>query len=133
MPRLYDLGHHLMHDRERLPYSTFGWLLEGYGEVTALPEAHREMILAWSRLIAARALLRGWNATRPARSSPPLAAASPVLDFPSEPRILPAVPISMLAAGPPAGTECCTVGAFTPDSQAIPSTLIGIWTRIHSR
>ncbi|CAN5494520.1 hypothetical protein BH23CHL2_BH23CHL2_14230 [soil metagenome] len=59
MPRCYDLGHHLMHDRERLPYSTISWLIEGYAEIKPLPDDHPRQISAWSGLIAARALCRG--------------------------------------------------------------------------
>lgn len=59
MPSLYDLGHHLMHDRERLPFSTLDWLIDGYSEIDPLPEDAGRQIDAWSRLIAARALVRG--------------------------------------------------------------------------
>jgi len=59
MPDTYDLGHHLMHDRERLPYSTVGWLLEGYREMRPLSETAGDRMRAWSLLIAARALSRG--------------------------------------------------------------------------
>jgi hypothetical protein len=33
----YDLAHHLMHDREWMPYSTIDWLIEGYRDVRPLP------------------------------------------------------------------------------------------------
>ncbi len=59
MPPFYDLGHHRMHDRERLPYSTLGWLLDGYREISTLPKDVHIQISAWSLLIAARALVRG--------------------------------------------------------------------------
>lgn len=59
MPALYDLGHHWMHDRERLPYSTLDWLIAGYSEVKPLPEDATRWIRAWSCLIVARALVRG--------------------------------------------------------------------------
>ncbi len=44
--RLYDLGHFLLHDGERLPHPLFPSLLAGYRDATALPpEAHREIRL----------------------------------------------------------------------------------------
>jgi len=63
MPTLYDLGHHRMHDQERLPYSTLGWLVDGYREVSPLLGDSMHQILAWSSLIAARALYRGLQRT----------------------------------------------------------------------
>lgn len=59
MPGAYDLGHHLMHDRERLPYSTIDWLIEGYAESAPQTGNDLEQIRVWSTLIAARALYRG--------------------------------------------------------------------------
>jgi aminoglycoside phosphotransferase (APT) family kinase protein len=59
MPALYDLGHHRMHDSERLPYSTLGWLIDGYREVNGLPADAMSHVAAWSLLIACRALARG--------------------------------------------------------------------------
>jgi aminoglycoside phosphotransferase (APT) family kinase protein len=58
-PAFYDLGHHRMHDAERLPYATLPWLLEGYRELRPLPEHAERQIWAWSVLIAVRALQRG--------------------------------------------------------------------------
>ncbi|MBA2277805.1 MAG: aminoglycoside phosphotransferase family protein [Chloroflexia bacterium] len=44
--RLYDLGHFLLHDGERLPYPLFPSLLAGYREASVLPpEAPREIRL----------------------------------------------------------------------------------------
>lgn len=59
MPSLYDLGHHWMHDQERLPYSTLPWLLTGYTEIAPLPDNCQQQIVAWSLLIALRSLNRG--------------------------------------------------------------------------
>ncbi len=59
MPATYDLGHHLLHDCERLALSTVGWLLAGYAEISPDVAADREQIRAWSILIAACALQRG--------------------------------------------------------------------------
>lgn len=58
-PRLYDLAHHHMHDGERLPYATTPWLIEGYRQVTPLPDDYRPRIRYLSLLIALRALARG--------------------------------------------------------------------------
>jgi aminoglycoside phosphotransferase (APT) family kinase protein len=58
-PPFYDLGHHRMHDRERLPYATSGWLLEGYRDIAPLPDDIEHRLSALSLLIAVRALERG--------------------------------------------------------------------------
>ena len=59
MPFYYDLAHHRMHDRERLPYSTLNWLIEGYREIRSLPADIEQRLSAMSLLIATRALYRG--------------------------------------------------------------------------
>lgn len=58
-PRLYDLAHHHMHDGERLPYATTPWLIEGYRQVTPLPDDYEQRIRYFSLLIALHTLARG--------------------------------------------------------------------------
>jgi hypothetical protein len=59
MPLFYDLVHYHMHDRERLPFTTLGWLMEGYRDVSALPGDIERQLSAMSLLIATRALYLG--------------------------------------------------------------------------
>ena len=58
MPWYYDLAHHLMHDGERLPFSTAGWLLDGYRDIQSVPANVEDHMAAMSLLIASRALAR---------------------------------------------------------------------------
>jgi Ser/Thr protein kinase RdoA (MazF antagonist) len=60
----YDLGHFSMHDGEHLPALVLPWLLEGYQEVTPLPDGYRQRIAFADLLIAIRTLARAW-AKRP--------------------------------------------------------------------
>ena len=55
----YDLGHYALHDGQSLPGPTFPNLLEGYAEVTPLPEDHARRINPWSVLIGVGRLARG--------------------------------------------------------------------------
>ena len=59
MPWFYDLAHHRMHDRERLPFSTLKWLIQGYRDITSVPVDIDDQLSAMSLLIATRALQRG--------------------------------------------------------------------------
>ena len=61
---MYDLGHFSMHDGEHLPALALPWLLEGYQEVTPLPDGYRQGIAFADLLIAIRTLARAW-AKRP--------------------------------------------------------------------
>ena len=58
-PWFYDLAHHRMHDRERLPFSTLSWLIEGYEQITPLPDDFHVQLSSMTLLIAARSLHRG--------------------------------------------------------------------------
>jgi aminoglycoside phosphotransferase (APT) family kinase protein len=55
---LYDLGHYKLHDGEMLPYRTLPYLLEGYAEVSWLPNDFQRRISFSSLLIGMRALAR---------------------------------------------------------------------------
>jgi Ser/Thr protein kinase RdoA (MazF antagonist) len=65
---LFDLGHFLLHDRERTPIPLADDLLAGYGEVVALPAGHEELVRRSALLGGLRQLAR-WLG--PFRSLPP--------------------------------------------------------------
>lgn len=52
----FDLGHFLLHDSEARPVPLFEEFLAGYGEVTALPDDHREAISISAILLGLRQL-----------------------------------------------------------------------------
>jgi aminoglycoside phosphotransferase (APT) family kinase protein len=54
----YDLGHFSMHDGETLPALLLPWLLEGYQEITPLPDGYTQRIAFASLLIGIRTLAR---------------------------------------------------------------------------
>ncbi len=58
-PRAYDLAHHQMHDRERLPYATLPHVLAGYEDISPLPADLPGQLRVLNLLIACRALSRG--------------------------------------------------------------------------
>jgi len=55
---LYDLGHFLLHERELTERPVLRFLLEGYGDVSPLPDDHGEAIRTLSLLVAVPALAR---------------------------------------------------------------------------
>ncbi len=57
----YDVGHFAMHDGEHLSALLLPWLLEGYREVTPLPDGYRQRIAFASLLIGVRTLARAWQ------------------------------------------------------------------------
>ncbi len=61
---MYDLGHFHMHDGETLSFNVLPWLLQGYRQITPLPDGYQEYIAFWSMLIAVRSLAR-WRIKRP--------------------------------------------------------------------
>lgn len=63
--RWYDLGHFRMHDGETLPVPVLDWLLDGYGEMAALPPDAVKRICFAGLLIAIRALARAVEKRRP--------------------------------------------------------------------
>ena len=73
----YDVGHFNLHDGEHLPILLLPWLLEGYREVTPLPDGYRQRIAFASLLIGIRTLARAWQkrpealATHPSLQSIP--------------------------------------------------------------
>jgi Ser/Thr protein kinase RdoA (MazF antagonist) len=65
---LFDLGHFLLHDRERTPIPLADDLLAGYKEVVALPAGHQELVRRSALLLGLRQLAR-WLG--PFRNLPP--------------------------------------------------------------
>ncbi len=55
---LYDLGHFLLHDGERISESLLPYLLEGYNEVTPLPPDYERRIRYWAIVIGINSLGR---------------------------------------------------------------------------
>lgn len=55
----YDLGHLALHDREIVPYPLLPHILDGYTEISPLPDDAQVRIQAWRLLIGVRALSRG--------------------------------------------------------------------------
>jgi len=56
--RMYDLGHFHLHDGDRLPVTSFRWLVEGYRQQTCLPADYEEQVAFQGLLIGLRRLAR---------------------------------------------------------------------------
>lgn len=56
--KLYDLGHFLLHDGERISEPLLPYLLAGYNEVTPLPPNYEQCIRGWAIVIGINSLGR---------------------------------------------------------------------------